>query len=100
MTLLMLRLAPPVLVTLTVCVPLVVPITWPEKVKLDADSETAAGVRPIPLSVTDCGLPLALSAMETVPLALPPPCGVKVTLIVQLAPPASEAGQLLVCAKG
>ena len=71
-----------------------------EKLKLDGENETAAGVRPVPLSVMDCGLPLALSVMETVPLALPLLWGVKVTLIVQLAPPASEAGQLLVCAKG
>ena len=41
-----------------------------------------------------------MSVMETVPLALPPLWGVNVTLIVQLAPPTSEAGQLLVCAKG
>ena len=54
----------------------------------------------MPLREIECGLPLAASVMETAPLALPLLCGVKVTLIVQLAPPASEAGQLLVCAKG
>ena len=71
-----------------------------EKLKLDGENETAAGARPVPLSVMDCGLPPALSVMETVPLALPLLCGVNVTLIAQLAPPASDAGQLLVCAKG
>ena len=98
--LLMLRLVPPVFVNVTVWAVLLVPITWPANVKLDVDSETAAGVSPVPLRETDCGLPLALSLMVTPPVALPLVCGVKVTLIVQLAPLASEAGQLLVCAKG
>ena len=71
-----------------------------EKLKLDGEKETAGGVSPVPLRETDCGLPLALSLMVTPPVALPLVCGVKVTLIVQLAPLASEAGQLLVCAKG
>ena len=71
-----------------------------EKPKLEGESETAAGAIPVPLTTTDCGLPLASSVMETAPLALPLLCGVKVTLIVQLAPLASEAGQLLACAKG
>ena len=92
-------LAPPVLVSVTVCVA-VEPISVAGKVRLDGDRDTAAGVRPVPLSVTDCGLPLTLSVMETAPVALPLLCGVKVTLMVQLAPPASEAGQLLVCANG
>lgn len=97
---LMLRLAPPVFVRTTVCTVLVVPTTWPGNVKLDADSETAAGVSPVPLKETDCGLPLALSLMVTPPVELPLVCGVKVTLIEQLVPPGSEAGQLLVSAKG
>lgn len=70
------------------------------KAKLEGDKDTAAGVRPVPVKVTDCGLPLALSVMVTPPVALPGLCGVNVTLIVQLALPASDAGQLLVCAKG
>ena len=55
---------------------------------------------PLPFNETVCGLPEALSVIVTAPLTVPPACGVKVTLIVQLAPPAREAGQLLVCAKG
>ena len=96
----MFRLAPPLFVKVTVWAALVVPITWPGNVKLDADRETAAGVSPVPLSETDCGLPLALSLMVTSLVAVPLVCGVNVTLTVQLEPPASEAGQLLVCAKG
>lgn len=94
---LMLMLAPPALVRVTVCVA-VPPISVAGKVKLEGERDATAGV--VPVSATDCGLPLALSVMETAPLKLPLLCGVKVTLIVQLAPPASEAGQLLVCAKG
>jgi hypothetical protein len=93
----MFMLAPPVLVSVTVCVA-VEPISVAGKVRLDGDRDATAGV--VPTSVTDCGLPPALSVMETAPLALPLLCGVKVTLIVQLVPPASDAGQLLVCAKG
>lgn len=54
----------------------------------------------MPFNETACGLPAAPSVIVTRPLAEPLACGVKVTLIVQLAPPASAAGQLLVCAKG
>jgi hypothetical protein len=39
----------------------------------------------VPLSVTLCGLPAALSVMESVPLLGAVPVGVKVTKIVQLA---------------
>jgi hypothetical protein len=45
-------------------------------------------VTPIPLRETVCGLPGALSVTESVPLTLPVALGVKVTLIVQLAPDA------------
>jgi len=45
-------------------------------------------VTPIPLRETVCGLPGALSVTESVPLTLPVALGVKVTLIVQVAPDA------------
>jgi hypothetical protein len=45
-------------------------------------------VTPIPLRETVCGLPGALFVTESVPLTLPVALGVKVTLIVQLAPDA------------
>ena len=66
-----------------------------EKFKLDGEKETAAGAIPVPLRVTVCGLPLALSVMETAPLALPLLCGVKVTLMTQLALGANALPQLL-----
>ena len=45
------------------------------------------------------GLLVALSATVNVPLRVPVAVGVKVTLIVQFAPAATEAPQLLVWAK-
>lgn len=98
--LLMLRLAPPVFVNVTVCAALVVPVTWLGNVKLDADRETAAGVMPVPLSVMDCGLPLKeLSVMVRPPLRAPVAVGVKVTLMTQLALGANVLPQLLFSAK-
>ena len=61
-----------------------------------------AGVTPVPLSATVCGLPLALSLMLTLALRVPVAVGVKVTLMVQEAPAASvlePLGQVLVWAK-
>ena len=51
---------------------------------------------PVPVRLTVCGLLLALSVMVSVALRLPGPAGVKLTLIVQLAPPLTEPPQLLV----
>jgi hypothetical protein len=69
-----------------------------EKVKLLGES-CAAGPTPVPVSVTLCGLLLALSLMLSAPLMLPGACGLNVTLNVQLAPAFSELPQLLVCWK-
>lgn len=85
--LLMARLEAPVLLKVTVWAALVVPIVWPEKVKLDGERATFAGV--VPLSATDCGLLAALSVIVNVPVTLALLCGVKAMVIVQLAPPAS-----------
>jgi hypothetical protein len=54
---------------------------------------------PVPLSVTVWGLFAALSVSVSVPVRLPVAVGVKVTLIVQLAPGATEPAQVLVWAK-
>ena len=54
---------------------------------------------PVPLKVTDCGLPGALSAIVSKAARAPAAAGVKVTLIVQLLPPATELAQVLVWAK-
>lgn len=65
-----------------------------EKLKLDGENETAAGARPVPLRVTDCGLFAALSVIVKVPLMLPAEVGAKVTLMVQPAPAAKDVPQL------
>ena len=68
-----------------------------EKLKLEGESETAAGAGvPVPLRITVWGLPLALSEIVKAPLILPVAVGAKLTLIVQLAPPAREDPQLSV----
>jgi hypothetical protein len=51
--------------------------------------ETAIAATPIPLRETSCGLPIALSVIFSEPVREPFQCGVKVTVTVQLAPPAS-----------
>src|SRR5580658_969896 len=62
---------------------------------------TATGVPtwPVPLSPMVCGLPKALSAMDSLAVNAPTAAGVKVTEIVQLAPAASVAVQVLVWPK-
>jgi hypothetical protein len=72
---------------------LVVPTVWLPKLKL-------AGVKlatvHVPVRVTSCGVPAALSATAIVPVTVPFAAGLKATEIVQLAPAARLAGQLLV----
>src|SRR5437870_3554504 len=67
-------------------------------------AETVAAARPTrrPSSHTDCGLPAASSVMVTVAARAPVAAGVKLMLIVQLAPGATEpapVGQVLPAAK-
>src|SRR5438128_2468402 len=57
---------------------------------------------PVPARDTDCGLPAAWSVMFTAAARAPGAAGVKLTLIVQLAPGATEpapVGQVLPAAK-
>src|SRR5207249_4739449 len=54
---------------------------------------------PVPVRLTACGLPLALSVTLNDALLVPLAVGVKVTLIVHCAPAATEVPQLLVCPK-
>ena len=49
-------------------------------------------VIPLPLKLTVCGLPLALSVMLSVSVLVPSALGVKVNEILQLAPAARVAG--------
>jgi hypothetical protein len=53
----------------------------------------------VPLKATDCGEPLALSVIVSVPVRLPAVVGVKVTEMVQFAPAATELPQVCVSAK-
>ena len=59
----------------------------------------ATGAVPVPDRLTDWGLLAAPSVMVTEAARLPLAEGVKVTLIVQLAPATTELPQLLVWAK-
>ena len=54
---------------------------------------------PVPDSDTDCGLPLALSAMVKVAVMLPEAAGVIRTAMLQLPPAASEEPQVLASLK-
>ena len=54
---------------------------------------------PVPLTGTDCGLPLALLAIVTAAVRVPVPVGVNVTSIVQTLWAVSTTGQLLLCEK-
>jgi len=88
---LMVKAAVPVLVKVTVIGALVVASSWLPKSRLMGANPTAGAV-PFPLSATVCGLPLALSVTNSVPVRILEAVGVKVTLIEQLAPAAKVAG--------
>ena len=96
--LVMLKAALPVLLRVTVCAVLVIPTGWLPKARLLAERLTTTAV-PVPERLTDCGLPLALSVMLTEAVRLPLAAGVNVTLMVQLAPAATELPHVLVWAK-
>jgi len=58
-----------------------------------------AGITPVPVRETVCGLFAALSVMFSMPLRVPLAVGVKVTFTVQVELAATLEAQLLVCAK-
>jgi hypothetical protein len=60
---------------------------------------TGANAVPVPVRETVWGLPAALLVIERDALRVAATVGVKVTLMVQLAPAATLAPQVLVCAK-
>jgi hypothetical protein len=91
------RLALPVLVSVMVCDGLAVPTGSGGKVG-DTDKLTVGPV-PVPLKLTVCGLPLALSVRAISPVLVWIAVGVKVTETVQLAEAARELPQLLDWAK-
>jgi len=61
--------------------------------------QPGGGVTAVPLSDTVCGLPDALSVMESVPVRLPGLEGVKVKVTVQFAPTMTLEPQVLVSSK-
>jgi hypothetical protein len=87
----------PVLERVTLCATLVKPTpTWPN-VRLDGERFTVlAGATPVPVKLTVCGLPPALSVMASDALRDPAAVGVNVTLNEQLAPGARLLRQSLV----
>jgi hypothetical protein len=90
--------APPVLVRVTCCVAAVAPTCVPEKVRVVGDRLTAGAV-PVPVSVTFCGDPVALSAIFSVAVRVPVAAGLKLTVIVQNPLAATLAPQVLVSEK-
>src|SRR3989442_13330138 len=65
-------------------------------------AKVTAGTMPVPASDTDCGLPGASSVIVTVAVRAPVAAGVKLMLIAQLAPGATEpapVGQVLPAAR-
>src|SRR5947199_4764317 len=78
-----------------------VPVVWLENVRACEDRlTTGTGAMPVPLRLTDCGLPVPSSMIPIVAVRLPVAVGAKVTLMTQLrlrARAVGPAGQLLVC---
>lgn len=96
--LVMLRVEVPVFLSVTVWAAEVTKFTVKGKV-IEVTESDAIGPVPLPLTVTDCGLPDALSVIRRLPLLVPVAVGLNVTLMVQVALIAREEPQLLVCAK-
>jgi hypothetical protein len=94
----MFNAALPELLRVTDCAGLVVPRVWVMKVRLEAVRVTV-GLVPVPVRLTVCGLPAALSEMFTVAVRLPAAAGVNVTLIVQFSSAASELPHVEVSGK-
>jgi len=71
---------------------------WPALTVMDAGVafREKSGAVAVPESETVCGLPPALSAMETEAVRVPVAVGLKVTLIVQFALAAKVAPQVVI----
>ena len=94
---LIVTVALPVLVTVTVFEPLVCPTLTRPKLRLVGDTLTVVDPEdetPEPVREIVWGLVEALSVMVTAPVRVPVVVGVKLTLIVQLAPAATEDPQV------
>lgn len=88
----------PVLVSVTTCAVLVVPTTCAANVS-EAGLNPANGPRPVPESMALCGLPDALSMIESLAAREPGACGAKVIVAVQVPPAPMDGPQLLVWVK-
>ena len=88
----------PVFLSVMAFVALEVPVSVLEKAS-ELGLSVAAGATPFPLKLTDCGDPVALSAMLTDAVSVPVACGLKVTVMVQLEAAATLLPQLLVWLK-
>jgi hypothetical protein len=75
--LLMVRVALPVLVNVTLCDALVAPTSTLPNGKLVADNETVVAVAPVPVKATDCGEPVALSVIVMAAVMAPVAVGAK-----------------------
>ena len=93
--LLMLNVVLPVLLNVATFAGLLWRTRYEPQVRLVADSVTDDWT-PVPVKPTICGLPIALSLIVRLAARLPAACGVKVIMIVQLAPEATELPQLFV----
>src|SRR5581483_7455502 len=93
----MFRMAVPLLVIVTDIGALVLFNTVLGNVRDVADSVTAGAVA-VPVSCMTCGLSAALLVSVIVPVLVPVVVGENVTLMLQLAPGATDVPQLLVCA--
>jgi hypothetical protein len=91
--------ADPRLLRVTACASPAIP-TIPVKVRdVGARTATGAGAVPVPLRLTCCGDPVALSTIAIDAVKLPADPALKVTRIVQFASTANEAAQLFVSVK-
>jgi len=92
--------AVPVLLRVT-AVPLVVwpGMTTPKLIEVGEREATGAGATPVPLKPAVCGLPVALSVIDTEAVRVPAAVGLNVTLMEHLAPAATEEPQVFVSAK-
>jgi hypothetical protein len=87
--------APVLLVSWRVFAALFTFSAWLPKLRL-VGAKVMVVLAPVPVNPTLCGLFAALSAITTDPTFVPTAVGSKVTFIVQLAPAATEAPQVLV----
>jgi len=88
----------PVFVRVVLRAVLVMFTAWTPNAR-EAGDRLAVGLVPVPLNETVCGLPLALSATESLAVRDEPTVGVNVTLIEQFVPGAKLEPQLFVAAK-